>query len=243
MLLKFKIPILFFILFLSFSKAPALEKGYSSVMLPCLDGRKRALGIYSPPAYSQKKPLPLFIWLHGGVNRVEKNRGAEAVSFFAKEAKKGGIICAAPSGERGATWFDEVGYDHIQKSIEYVLTHYKIDSTRIFIGGSSDGATACYLLAMKMSFPKVKGFVICSGFPGILPQLGVPFDLRICSKYSWYIIHTGKDRLYPLLQVEEYVNKMKLTGTSVVFKEYPDLPHGLDYADKERPLILEWMMK
>jgi acetyl esterase/lipase len=124
-----------------------------------------------------------------------------------------------------------------------MMDHFSVDTNNLFLGGSSDGGTACYLLAMKSIRPRIKGFVIGSGFPGILQQLGVVFDPAVCRQYSWYIIHTGKDRLYPLDQVQKYVAAMKRAGASVVFKQYPDLPHGLDYAEQEKPLILNWMKK
>jgi acetyl esterase/lipase len=221
----------------------AQEAGLSNVGITCLDGKKRALGIYVPPQISATTPAPLFFWLHGGTTRMDEDRGAEAVTFFRNQALKAGIICAAPSAQRGATWFDAIGYDNILKSFAYMLSRYKIDPEKIFIGGSSDGATACYLLAMRGSLAQAKGFVVCSGFPGILNQLGVKFEPRLCAQYSWYIIHTGKDVLYPLPQVEQAVAEMKKAGARVVFKKYPNLPHGLEYADAEKPLILKWMLK
>jgi acetyl esterase/lipase len=228
---------------LCFGFCPAEEPQVSRIAIPCLDGQSRVLGVYIPNKYSSKKPAPLFLWLHGGVNRPEKERGAEAVLFFSKEAEKAGIICAAPSGERGATWFDPVGYNNILSSLRYMLSNYSIDTTKIFIGGSSDGGTACYLLAMRRDVPQVNGFVICSGFPGVLEHSGIQFDVEKCKRHRWYIVHTGKDHLYPLDAVGRYISAMKKAGVSVIFRQYPLLPHGLDYADEERPLILKWIMK
>lgn len=215
----------------------------AAVMLPGLDGKPRALGVFVPTSYDSKHPAPLFLWLHGGTNGTEPNRGAGAVSFFADQAEKAGILCAAPSAERGATWFDPVGYGAIVNSLEYMKTHYSVDQNRIFAGGSSDGATACYILAMRNTVPKARGFVVCSGYPYLLDRLGIGFDPRQCAKYPWYIVHTGKDHLFPLVDVERAVSAIVAAGGNVVFHKYPGLPHGLEYADKEKPQVLKWMQR
>jgi len=223
--------------------SPAAAGRLTAVMLPGLDGKARALGIFVPSAYNPKHPAPLFLWLHGGTNGIESNRGAGAVSFFADQADKAGILCAAPSAERGATWFDPVGYGAIINSVEYMKAHYAVDPGRIFVGGSSDGATACYVLAMRNAVPSARGFVVCSGYPYLLDRLGIGFDPKQCAKYSWYIIHTGKDHLFPLADIEQAASAIRAAGGRVVFHKYPDLPHGLEYAEKEKPQILKWMQR
>ncbi len=222
----------------------ALAKQTTSVMLPGLDGKARALGIFVPSGYNGKKAAPLFVWLHGGTNRPEPDRGAGAVSFFADQAEKAGILCAAPSAQRGATWFDPVGFAAILNAVQYMKSHYAVDNNRIFVAGSSDGATACYLLAQRAP-PQLNaaGFVVCSGYPYLLDRLGVNFDPKACARFRWFIVHSGKDHLYPLVDVRKAVAALRAAGGPVVFHQYPDLPHGLDYAQTEKPLILKWILK
>ncbi len=222
------------------NKLIAKEGTFKAVPLKCIDGKYRQLGIYIPKNYNKKYSVPLFVWLHGGVNGTTPNRGVGAVSFLSKQADKGNFICIAPSGEHNATWFDPVGFNHIIDGIRYAIQKYSIDTSKIFVGGSSDGGTACYLLATRNIKPHIKGFVVCSGYIGILKQLNFP--IRNLISYSWYIIHTGKDRLFPMYITKQYVGKMEKTGIDITFHPYPDLPHGLDYAQKEKPKILNWIM-
>lgn len=232
----------FIILYCAIVHLEAKPRGQFNVSIKCLDGKRRALGIYMPPTYKKGTPAPLLVWLHGGVNTRMKDRGADAVTFFMNQAKSNGILCAAPSAEKGATWFDQVGFDNIVKSIRYMVRHFSVDTNRIFIAGSSDGGTACYLIAMRNIRPRVKGFIVCSGFPLVLTKMGIQPNYSLYARHDWYIIHTGEDELYPLNVVQDHVKKMKKGGASVEFKEYPYLGHGLDYAENEKPLMLKWIL-
>ena len=77
--------------------AGATRTGQDTVFLKGSDGKKRALGLHVPAAYTSAKPVPLLIWLHGGVHGTRRDRGAEAAHYFARESDSCYFIFAAVS--------------------------------------------------------------------------------------------------------------------------------------------------
>jgi phospholipase/carboxylesterase len=103
-------------------------------------GSSRTVLIYVPSSYRPDRPAPLLVMLHGAGGSPQ--RGLIWVMSLADSA---GLLLVAPKS-LGVTW-DVVrgryGADLalIDRAMAHVLANYAVDTTRLAIGGFSDGAT------------------------------------------------------------------------------------------------------
>ena len=183
--------------------------------------------------------MPVVLWLHGGVNGTRQDRGAEVAHYFANESDSLYFIFAAASGERGATWFDEVGIRNILQSLHYIKSRYNVDDNRVILAGVSDGGTGCYVSGMN--YPdEFAGYLVCSASPSLLPMMGIPVLPGNMRLRPWHIVHGGKDHLYPGEEMKALMEKFKAMGIPLTFHYYPDMPHGLDYMPMEKPAVMDF---
>lgn len=164
-------------------------------------GLKRTYTLYLPHSYDGKTELPLLILLHGG-----GGTGRRLMNFtgFDKIAKESGLIVVCPDGvERH--WndgrqdtghraqdqkIDDVGY--IRQLLDTLSNELKIDKTRVYVSGISNGAMMTYRLGLELS----DRIAAIGTVVGALPE---PF-----SKLEWkgrpvpaIIINGTKDPLVP----------------------------------------------
>jgi polyhydroxybutyrate depolymerase len=122
------------------------------------DGMERSYLVHIPPQYNNSTPMPLVIVLHGGGGSAEN---IEKVTGFSQKADEEGFIVVYPQGV-GGTWnagyccgqamtnqIDDVGF--ILKVISDVESREKINGSRIYVTGFSNGAMMSYRLASEAS--------------------------------------------------------------------------------------------
>ncbi|PIP11882.1 MAG: hypothetical protein COT45_03500 [bacterium (Candidatus Stahlbacteria) CG08_land_8_20_14_0_20_40_26] len=211
----------------------------------CIDGINRPYHIYIPEDYNPNKKYMVFFYLHGLVSRDElipKDEFIEKRSFWVDEAKKEEFIYVLPMGRAGATWWNEIGAQHILKILENVKRRYNIDENRVFLSGFSDGGSGAYYMALNYSTP-FAGFISLNGHIGVAQAGGNPIYLPNLYNRPLYIVNTGKDYLYPIDEVTPYIEKICQIAGEVTFKTYQEFGHlpPFGYRDKEKPLILEFM--
>lgn len=214
--------------------------GQDTAYITGLDGKKRALGIHAPQSYSPSRPVPLVLWLHGGVNGDKQDRGAEVAYYFAKEADSLYFIFAAVSGERGATWFDPIGIGNVREAVRTLKLRYNVDDNRVILAGVSDGGVGCYISGMH--YPAdFAGYIVCSASPDLLPALGVPFLPANMRLRQWLIIHGGRDRLFPGERIKEYVSLFRTFKAPLAFHYHDTAGHGLEYMALEKPFVMDFI--
>jgi polyhydroxybutyrate depolymerase len=152
-------------------------------------GLKRMFRVYIPPLLSGKSGLPLVIALHGGGSN---GKAMEKFSRLSETARKDGFIAVYPDGtgriKRMLTWnagsccgyaaeknVDDVAF--IRFLIGFMIREYRVDSSRIFLTGMSNGAMMAYRLAAEIperiaAIAPVSG--TCAGNPEVeLPPMPV----------------------------------------------------------------------
>lgn len=217
----------------------------SSIILTDLNEQPFTLGIKPGVHNPQAHPLPLVIYLHGGIGTSRTDKGLSAYSMLSPLADSMPLYLASPSANRLAPWWSNAGLERILQSVRYMCLHYPIDAQRIFLVGVSDGATGCYAAANTIPAP-FAGFIAISGFGGMLPQLGVPLAPSNLMQRPIYNVQAGLDRLYPLQIVNAFLDKLQEHGVSVERTVYPNEEHGFDYREREWPALLarlrEWKL-
>src|SRR5215472_12367126 len=111
-----------------------------------VDGRHRTYTYHIPRGYDGTQAVPLVLALHG---RLGQGSGEERLSHFDKVSDGHGFIVVYPDGlhrswadGRGGTPSDRKGVDDVKflsNVIDNMEARYKVDPSRIYVTGMSNG--------------------------------------------------------------------------------------------------------
>ncbi len=128
------------------------------------DGLPRSFIVYVPESANSNSPLPVVINFHGGGGRAENYRAYTKMDATAEKYK---FMVVYPNGtgrykNRLLTWnagtccayanknkIDDVGF--IRKLIDDLPKYAKVDKSRIYATGLSNGGMMSYRLALELS--------------------------------------------------------------------------------------------
>ncbi len=167
---------------------------------------KREVLLYVPAGYKPETPSPLALMLHGAGGSTQ--HGIDLLENFADEF---GILLLAPKSFH-ATWdviADRYGADvqFIDAALNQIFERYNVDSSRLAVGGFSDGAS--YALSLGITNGNLFSHVIAfsPGFMSPTAQTGAP---RI------YISHGTQDRVLPIERCSrKIVPQLKQAGYDI----------------------------
>lgn len=195
-------------------------------------GRKRDGFVYVPGNYNAAKPAPLLVLLHGAGGSAKR-----AWTPYGKMAEPRGLIVLAIDSRSHGTW-DVIehrwGADvkFIDDALAWIFSRYRIDPTRVALGGFSDGAS--YALALGAAngglFTHVVAFAPGSIRP-VMPR-GKP---RI------FVSHGTRDSILPAeISRRGIVPKLRTAGYDVTYRE-TGLDHEVDWAISVE--MMEWFLE
>ncbi len=216
------------------------KSGYKTNAVKLFDrnGTEYTLGYAAPANPVPDSLYPLLIYLHGGIGTTRSDKGEQAYEMFRFLADTIALFLASPSSNRTAPWWSAAGLNRILTTVRYMTLHFPIDPDRIFLAGVSDGATGCYAAANTICGP-FAGFMAISGYGGILPKLGIELYPSNIMQRPIYNINAGKDHLYPVTIVEQFLDWLGEEGVSVKRKIYTEEEHGFAYREKEKGTFAE----
>ncbi len=121
-------------------------------------GGKRPVELYVPTSYSEEKPAPLLVLLHG---YGASGKVQELYLGLTKHAESRGFLFAHPDGTLDKSgkrfWnaseccdFDATGVDdvaYLDGLVDEIGKRYKVDPKRVFLVGHSNGGFMSYRLA------------------------------------------------------------------------------------------------
>jgi predicted esterase len=176
-----------------------------------LDGKRDGF-IYVPATYTRYHPAAVAIMLHGAGGQAE-----HGLSLLRQYADDKNIILVAPAS-RASTWDiiinESFGADvkYIDQALMIVFERYAIDTTRIAIGGFSDGAS--YALCLGLSngdlFTHILAF--SPGFVYTIEKKGKP---------AVFISHGTKDHVLPIDPCSRrIVPQLEQQGLQVNYQEF-----------------------
>ena len=133
---------------------------YAQLDTLLFDGLKRTYLLHLPSSYSGNTAIPLIIAFHGLGGSAG---GFETTTSFSAKADTENFVVVYPNGTGspaswncGGNWSptvtntnDDVGY--ISTLIDTLSRRYKIDSTRVYAAGFSNGSMMAYRLAAELS--------------------------------------------------------------------------------------------
>jgi poly(3-hydroxybutyrate) depolymerase len=182
--------------------------------------RDSTLCLFSvPEGYNRDRPWPLLVALHG------YGSGAEPFhQLWQQTASGAGYILVTPQGAdpttEGIGWaWGPAAEETIRHSIDAIGRTVRIDRSRIFLTGFSQGGWLTY--AMALEYPHV--------FRGIAP-IGAGRDLPDSSRLHLLrgiAVYIGHGSMEPgLEEVRNLAAMLRAHGCEVLLREYPDTGHG-----------------
>jgi phospholipase/carboxylesterase len=197
--------------------ATLLLAGCATTAPPAAVGRQ-PLGLAQPDGlllvpsrYDGSRDWPLLVFLHGA-----RTRGAPIADFLQPLVEQAGVLVLLPEA-RTARWDlvdGEPGRDvaFIDRAMQLVFTRYRIDRSRVAIGGFSDGAS--YALSLGLGRGELFTHVVALS-PGFYRDLGRRGQPRV------FLAHAPDDRVLPIEETgRPLVRALERAGLSVTFREF-----------------------
>jgi acetyl esterase/lipase len=204
------------------------------------------LDLYQPAADTEAR-RPAIIWIHGGGFRPGNDKRQKYIVAVATEFAKRGFVSVAPDYRVRA----EVGPDRMpalkdaledcRAALGWVRAHaaeYRIDSSRIALGGGSAGG----MIAVNLAATEGRASGGTTGVFALVDLWGSPPpSLRVAEIGPAFpptvIVHGTADELVPFSQSEQLAAELKAHGVAHELRAIAGAPHTPTAA---MPEILRW---
>jgi phospholipase/carboxylesterase len=175
-------------------------------------GSRRDSYVYVPQHYRAGQPLPLVLLLHGAGGHAH-----DGLRILLHLADKESLILVAPASH--ATTWDIIarrayGPDLtlVDRSLDYVFSHYAIDPGHIGIGGFSDGASYALTLGLANGDLFTHVLAFSPGFVG-------PVDAR--GRPEIFVSHGETDTVLPIDPCgRNIVRQLRAAGYTPTYREF-----------------------
>jgi predicted esterase len=206
------------------------------------DGLEHVFAYVVPGTYDPSRPYQLRVQLHGGVGRVRQ----PAANRIRVDGLPGAIdeISVFPAGWADSMWWSARQADNLQRILDRLKRTYNIDENRVYLTGASDGGTGVFFMAFRdttpwASFLPLIGDMMVLAAPAVKAD-GELFPGNAVNK-PFFIVNTGRDRLYPAHVTQVYANHLRSLGANVVFRVYAELEHSTAWWPDERATFEEFV--
>jgi len=186
--------------------------------------------LYIPRGHNAKSNSPLAVMLHGA------GRNGQAMDYTFSLADDFGIVIVAPDS-RDRTWDAVLGgfgadVAYIDAALRYTFARCAVDSTRLALGGFSDGAS--YALSLGTANGDLFSHVMAFS-PGFIARAEHRGKPRI------FISHGQQDAVLPITTTRrKIVPQLTGLGYDVTFREF-DGPHTVPLPIARE--AFEWFRK
>ncbi|MEX0290688.1 MAG: prolyl oligopeptidase family serine peptidase [Flavobacteriaceae bacterium] len=210
-----------------------------------------------PEAYDANKSYPLILVLHGAGERGNDNEAqlthGACVFLQDKVRKEFPAIVVFPQCPEDSYWanverkklllsfnftfFPSGAPTAAMQSLQHLLTtlveNYKIDESRMYIGGLSMGGMGTFEFVRRNPDTFAAAFAICGGaHPDTAPEL---------VNTKWWVFHGDNDMVVDYEHSVNMVKALKASGADVKFTTYEGVNHNSWENAFEEPDLIPWL--
>jgi polyhydroxybutyrate depolymerase len=204
------------------SRPPAPSGEFPNESLT-VGGAKREYRLYVPASANTGRPVPLVVAFHGML--VDSKDVMPTYTKLNETAERHGFIIAYPNAVSGiwGLWPDKVVADVacFDALLARLSGVYRIDPSRVYALGMSNGGYFAHLLAKERS-SVIAAVASHSGALGLQTLGGV----NATRKFPVLIAHGGQDLIFPVWIARENAEKYRREGHEVEYIELPSLGHA-----------------
>lgn len=208
------------------------------------DSVRRHFYYVVPEAYDPGIFHPLFVWLHGGVSTEElRTMDPQDIDEWVLIPRllEEGYLVVFPCGQRNAAWWDPVGEEGILRIIRWMKSNFRIDDSRVFVGGFSDGASGSFSL-MMLRPGAFAGYIALSGHPGVAAIAGERGTyLPSLTNRPGIAVHTDQDGLYPARHMAGTIDLAVSAGADILYRVFEGYGHDPSFVPQMEDEIIEWL--
>jgi phospholipase/carboxylesterase len=189
--------------------------------------------LYVPESYTPERALPLVMALHGG-----SGNGRSFLWSWLRDARSFGAILVAPTAI-GRTWAlmgDDVDTPNLNRILDHVGDHWRIDSRRLLLTGMSDGGTFCYVSGLEAGSRFTHLAPACATFH---PLMATMADAERMRGLPIYMVHGARDWMFPVEVARNARLALANAGANVSYREIEDLSQC--YPREVNKELLAWM--
>gem|GEM_PF-6296330 len=177
--------------------------------------------------------MPLAIVLHGGVRRPawrERERWWQDYPFndLLRE-----FLVVSPASWKDAFWWGDTQNRNLRQLIGQMQRHYRIDASRVFVIGVSDGGAGALHLAMTDATP-LAGVVSLIGHPRALfdkqINAGAAPQLANLSQVPVFMVNGANDESMALPTLEPWLQSLRELNVPLDSTIEPGMGHELFFS-------------
>ncbi len=177
--------------------------------------------------------MPLAIVLHGGVRRPawrDRERWWQTYPFDELLRE---FLVVSPASWKDAFWWGDTQNRNLRQLIGQMQRHYRIDASRVFVIGVSDGGAGALHLAMTDATP-LAGVVSLIGHPRALfdekINTGAAPQLANLSQLPVFMVNGAKDDSMSLATLEPWLHSLRELNVPLDSTIEPGMGHELFFS-------------
>jgi poly(3-hydroxybutyrate) depolymerase len=202
-----------------------IRKAYRSAV----DNTLQPYRLLIPESYSDAKPAPLVVALHGMGGDENSMFDSYNNGQLKREAERVGLVVVCPKGRDTASMYRGSAEQDVMDVLAEVRRDYKIDPNRIYLMGHSMGGYGTWSVAM--AHPDVFAAL------GPISGGGDPAGMVKIRHIPQYVVHGDDDRTVSVTQSRTMVEAGKKAGANIVYVEVPGGSHVSVAAPQFGPML------
>jgi pimeloyl-ACP methyl ester carboxylesterase len=193
-----------------------------------------AAGIWAQKK-SSKKPMGLMVWMHGGMQGPNCEKGLQAGKALLPWVSGQNVVVASPSACGARNWLSDAGLEAMESLIDSAMKRFPIDRSRIDLVGVSDGGFGVAHYSLKGKRTIARRVLVSTHVGAWIPAQSISEVAPQFSQGSWLFLQGGADKNFPGEATRPWIQAFCAQVPRATLVWEPQGEHDLSWWVKNRP--------